>query len=82
MGLKLDISAPQFILPQDLSDSKSYMVVFDLGRLKVTNLLDQGEEEEEEVLPDHRDLLERRGSDEAVDDLDGTLGNISSMIEL
>lgn len=36
----MDISAPQLIVPRDLSDSRTYMVVFDLGRLQVSNLRD------------------------------------------
>ena len=40
VGLRLDICAPQLIVPRDLSDSRTYMVVFDLGRLRVSNLRD------------------------------------------
>ena len=45
MGLKLDISAPQLILPRDLCDSSTHMVVFDLGKLKVTNLASQDDDD-------------------------------------
>ncbi|KAF6041637.1 VPS13D [Bugula neritina] len=43
VGVKLNIAAPQFIIPQDWADSRTPMVVFDLGRLKVNNLPDSSE---------------------------------------
>lgn len=38
VGVRLEISAPQLIVPRDLCDPDTQMVVFDLGRLRVTNL--------------------------------------------
>lgn len=45
VGVKFDISAPQVILPKDLSDPHTSIVVFDLGKLKVTNSKSEDEEE-------------------------------------
>lgn len=44
--MRLDISAPQLIVPRDLCDSDTSMVVFDLGRLRVSNIASGLEEEE------------------------------------
>ena len=33
----LDISAPQFIIPENFTDANSTLVVFDLGRLQLHN---------------------------------------------
>lgn len=74
VGLKLDISAPQFIIPQDPTDSKTYMVVFDLGRLKVSNLL-ANDEQEEDNSRDEKSSANQNAQEED-DDLDGKFSQI------
>lgn len=62
--MRLDISAPQFIVPKDLLDGDTNMMVFDLGKLKVTNLDSQDEDDQPTF------SLDPGGQEAQEDDLD------------
>ncbi|XP_067947548.1 intermembrane lipid transfer protein VPS13D-like [Watersipora subatra] len=64
VGVRLDISAPQFIVPKDLLDGDTNMMVFDLGKLKVTNLDSQDEDDQPTF------SLDPGGQEAQEDDLD------------
>ena len=51
----LDISAPQFIIPENFQDQNSTMVLFDLGRLKLHNLNAAAAADSTDVNPQEED---------------------------
>lgn len=55
--IDLDISAPQVLIPEDLSDLNSTLIVFDLGRLQLKNIHKQKEKSEDKS-EDNEEIFE------------------------